>query len=101
MKLAIPKGYGQFHKFTNEGLKVGDEVFPLIHGWSDKGEFYLTSFDINSREDAFTVLAVTGWPSEPHTIKKIVKEEGEPLRIYTDKGYSPAEVYFKLIAKED
>lgn len=97
MKLAIPDGDGGFYTFTNENLKVGDEVFPLVNGWSHNGEWYLTDVVIHHDTSAFHALALTGWPDEYHLIVQIVKSKNEPLRIYTNRGYSPAECYFKLI----
>ena len=100
MKLAIPKGNGECHTFTNEGLKVGDKVFPLVSGWSHKGEWYLMYLEFHG--DASSVFACTGWRSnehkrEPHTIISFDHPDGEPARIVTDRGYSPAQCYFKLI----
>lgn len=102
MKLAIPKGGGEFYTFTNEDLKIGDKVFPLVHGWSHNGEWYLTDIAVWHDEDPENILACTGWSEkeeerEYHTIKDIVKYPNEPLRIITDRGYSPAQCYFKEI----
>lgn len=99
MKLAIPKGNCKFHLLTNEGIDIGDKVFPLLGGYSYDGEWYLTdvSIPLGNKLSAEHILAITGWPSEPHTVRAIVKPTNEPLRIYTDKGYSPAQCYFKKI----
>ena len=104
MKLAIPKGNGGVYTFTNEGLKVGDKVFPLVDGWSHKGEWYVTglSFKHDLDHDAFSIFACTGWrrtenKRKPHTIKRFDHPAGEPERIYTDKGYGPAQCYFKYL----
>jgi hypothetical protein len=100
MKLALHKGDGEFFKFTNEGLKVGDQVYPLISGWSHNGEFYFVPCD--THKDEFLMLAGTGWHPdpelrEPHTIKSFEHPVEEPPRIRTDEGYGPDVVYFKEI----
>lgn len=107
MKLAIPKGDGGFYRFTNENLKVGDKVFPLVHGWSHKGEWYLTdlAFKHDLNHDAFSIFACTGWRKneklrEPHTIKDFYVENGLQY-VHTDKGYSPVHVYFKDITPDE
>ena len=106
MKLAIPKGNGEFFTFTNEDLKIGDKVFPLLDGWSHGGKWYMTglSFKHDLDHDAFSIFACTGWRRnekrrEPHTIMDFYVEDGL-RRIRTDKGYSPAEVYFKFTGIE-
>lgn len=83
------------HLLTNEGLKLGDSVFPLVHGLQRNGKFYVAILP-DPDEDDFTLLACTGWPSEPHTITEFYQEGGIP-HIRTDHGYSPAECYFKSL----
>ena len=87
---------GEYHLFTNSKLKIGDKVFPLANGIQIDGEHYINNFDIYCGDEDFHILAITGWPSEPHTILEFYKENGIKY-IQTDKGYSPAKVYFKHI----
>ena len=96
MKIVIFKNNNRY-KFTNENIEIGDEVFPLVSGWHEDSTFYISH--IENYEDEFRMLALTGWPSEPHTVLKFEKEKNEPLAIITDKGYSPAECYFKQLNK--
>ena len=101
---------GKQHLFTNDNLKVGDKVFPLVHTFHKVGDkvfplvhtfhengqiFIIDIIGGRPNDDPFTVLACTGWPSEPHTIKDFYNYEGIQY-VHTDKGYSPAIVYFKL-----
>ena len=96
MNIAIPNGNGEFHLLTNERLAVGDQVFPMVHGYKKNGKFYLLDFNPTSYTPE-TLLAVTGWPSSPHTIKGFYLQDGlEHIR--TDKGYGPAESYFRIMA---
>lgn len=100
MRIAIPKGSGEFYTFSNEDLKVGDKVFPLVDGWSHNGRWHMTGLSFKGK-DVFSTLACTGWRKneskrEPHTIREFYFEDG--LRhVRTDKGYGNAEVYFKLL----
>lgn len=83
------------HLLTNEGLKLGDHVFPLVDGLRRNGKFYVAGLP-DPDDSAYTLLACTGFPSEPHTITEFYQDAGIPC-IRTDKGYSPAECYFKTI----
>ena len=101
MNIAIPISNGVYPKLTNEGIRVGDEVFPCISGYQMDGQFYV--MDINTTRHWNTpemMLACTGWPSEPHTVVEFYNDESGLRYIRTDKGYSPAEVYFKVIKQE-
>ena len=80
---------------TNDNLKVGDKVFPLVYTTHRKGKVYITGM-IGPEEDPHTILVCTGWPSEPHTIKDFYDDDGIQW-VHTDKGYSPAAVYFKPV----
>ncbi len=105
MKIAISKGDGGWHRdggwhlFTNEWLAVGDEVFPLVDSYHSDGQLFITGM-IDTTDDASDILACTGWPSNPHTIQEFYQQEGLQWA-RTDKGYSPAAVYFKLLTPEE
>lgn len=92
MRIAIPKGNGEFHLLTNEGLSVGDKVFPIVHGWNDGKIWYLTDIDYS--------LVCSGWPTEPHTLLNLNHSDDKSYQVRTDHGYGPIEKYFKLIIKE-
>jgi hypothetical protein len=94
MKIAIKKNDG-WDFLTNEGLVVGDEVFPMVYGYHTNGQFFVIGI-FDRMYDLDQVLACTGYPSEPHTIKDFYEQEGLQW-VHTDKGYSPAEKYFKLL----
>ena len=96
MNIGILKPTG-WHLLTNEGLAVGDPVFPLVDGYHTDGHFFVVG--VNTDGPAATVLACTGWPSEPHTIKEFYQQEGLTW-IRTDRGYSPAEKCFKLLLQK-
>lgn len=96
MNIAIPKKKGgKLYFLTNEGLKVGDEVFPIVSAFHEKGRLFVTDIIRTHEDDPFNVDACTGWPLCPHIIRDFYKKEGLSW-IHTDKGYSPAEVYFKI-----
>ena len=103
MKLAMPIGNGRFELFTNDGLHIGDQVFPLVNGYSHKGQWYLTGTYLG--EEADMIFACTGWrrnpnKREPHTIEAFYPSDGQ-MYARTDRGYSPVEVYFKPIKQGD
>lgn len=98
MNIAIPLGNSNgFTLLTNEGLCVGDKVFPCVGGYHSNGKFYVVYIRTTEvLQDPDWVLACTGWPSEPHVVEEFYSHEGL-LHIKTNRGYSPAEVYFKVI----
>jgi len=101
MKIAIPIGNGGHHKLTNEGIRVGDQVFPCISGYQIDDRFYIMQIDTTRHlHNPETMLACTGWPSEPHTVVEFYNDDRGLRHIRTDKGHSPAEVYFKVIKEE-
>ena len=76
---------GKQHLFSNEDIKVGDRVFPLISAYKpNDSDVYVTAI----RDLADTHMH--GFPDDPHTITRIEGTTGQ-----TDKGYSPLYVYFK------
>jgi len=85
------------YTFTNENLKVGDEVYPLAHGRClDNGGWILHNFD-------FTDF-ISGFPNNPHIIKDLNYDngrQGKPYQVQTNMGYSPIECYYKIIKVEE
>lgn len=78
---------------SNEDLKAGDKVFPLIHGRIlDTGEYHLHGLNWDS--------ASLNFPDEPHTIRTFDDKSNKMLYAITDFGYSPICVYFKIIKME-
>lgn len=68
--------------FSNENLKVGDQVFPIYTPY-DKSFCF---FDYAS-----------GFPDEPHTIEELKRSDYKPYETRTSHGYGPEEMYFKII----
>jgi hypothetical protein len=95
--LYVPKG--GLRLFTNEGLQVGDKVFPLVSSYHKGGKLFIVSIPRLEDDDPVTISACTGWPDEPHTVRSFYTEDGLPW-IRTAEGYSPAGVYFKDITDE-
>ena len=73
---------------TNEGLKVGDKVFPISFGKTTGNKYKHMYFDFNE--------CVCGYPEDPHTILDLHHSEDKAYEIRTDKGYGPRESYFKI-----
>lgn len=73
---------------TNEGLKVGDQVFPISSGTTESGKYVHLEFNFKE--------AISGWHSRPHTIQSFYMD-GPVQYLRTDKGYSPVEKYFKIV----
>lgn len=70
--------------FSNENLKVGDQVFPI--------------YTPVLKELCFLDFA-SGYPDEPHTIQKLKRSDYKPYETSTSHGYGPEEKYFKIIPK--
>ena len=87
MRIAIPKGIGQFHLLTNTELQSGDRVFPMTHGWNDGVFYYVVG--LNRPE-------ISGFPNDPHIILDLQYSESKSYEVKTDRGYGPRESYFKL-----
>lgn len=85
MKICIFRD-GRPYFFTNENLKVGDRVWPLLTGYTPLGQFYATGIE----PDRFL-------PAEAHTIQDLNHSETKGYEVRTDYGYGPVECYFKLI----
>lgn len=78
------------YRLSNDDLKNGDKVFPIASGRCiDNFNWILYEINFN-----------VGFPYNPHTILNINHSDYKPYQIKTDKGYSPIEVYYKIIKKE-
>jgi len=82
------------YTLTNEGLQVGDKVFPIAMGRKrDDGSWVLHEFHWQDY--------MCGFPLEPHEIVEFEQNKGEQYReIRTNHGSSPEYCYFKIIKKE-
>lgn len=89
MNIAIPKLGTGYHLLTNQGLKVGDKVYPMAYGYTEGTKFYVTDID--------TSAACSGWPNHPHTILDLNYSTDKAYQVHTDHGFSPIECYFKII----
>lgn len=84
------------YTFSNENLKVNDEVFPIAHGRClDDGGWILHGLDFRD--------FMSGFPNEPHIIIDLNYDngrQGKPYQVRTNNGYSPIECYYKIIKME-
>lgn len=81
------------YTLTNEGLEVGDKVFPIASGRClDGGGWILHDFNF---KDYYS-----GFPNNPHIILDLKNSKSKPEEVRTDHGYSPIECYYKIIKKE-
>jgi len=85
----------KIYVFSNEDLKVGDEVFPISNGISDSKTFTYKHEKFDFRE------FMSGFPDEPHIIKDLHYSDYKPYEIRTDMGFGPIEKYFKIISIND
>lgn len=97
MNIAISED-SKFILLTNENLQVGDKVFPALHTYHNNGKVYVLDVMIN-KKDKTMVEACTGWPNDPHIVTEFYIENGITF-IRTNKGYSPAYKYFKVMNQE-
>lgn len=83
--------------FTNEGLKEGDKVFPIVRGRVIDGEFYYSDIILVNGMISTSFDYCTGFPKEPHTIVDLKYDESyKSYEVRTDHGYGPVESYFKI-----
>ena len=73
---------------SNEGLAIGDEVFPISFGSTESGKYIHIHFNFSE--------ACSGWHSSPHIVQSFYMD-GSVRYIRTDRGYSPEECYFKIV----
>lgn len=78
------------YTLTNEGISVGDVVFPLAQGrCTEDGGWVLHEIDYASMKNT------------PHTILNLsYSSDSKPYEVQTDKGFGPVETYFKIIKRE-
>lgn len=79
---------GRIYNLTNDGLSVGDAVFPISWG-------RITGKKYAHHEFCFKP-SCTGFPDEPHTILDMHHSDDKGYEVRTDKGYGPRETYFKI-----
>lgn len=82
------------YTFSNDDLKIGDEVFPIASGRClDDGTWILHGFDFRD--------SLSGFPDDPHIILDLKHStDYKPYEVRTNCGYSPAECYYKIIKME-
>lgn len=84
---------GVRYTLTNQGLRVGDKVFPIARGRClENGGWILHELDFRN--------FMCGFTEQPHTIVDLNYSKQKPYQVRTDKGYSPIESYLKIIKKE-
>ena len=78
------------YTLSNENLKVGDKVYPILTGRvTDDEKFIIHEIEYESN-----------FPDKPHTIRDLNNSDFKPFQVRTNKGYSPIEKYFKIVKKE-
>jgi hypothetical protein len=81
------------YTLSNEDLQEGDKVYPIADGRClEGGGWILHGFTFKDY--------CTGFPNEPHTIKKINYSTYKPNQTQTDHGHGPIETYYKIIKME-
>jgi hypothetical protein len=81
------------YTLSNEGLKEGDEVYPVAQGRQTKNDGWIIhNFDFRD--------FMSGFPAEPHIIKSFDNRHSKEMIINTNKGYSFSECYYKIIKCE-
>ena len=96
-KILTKNGERYRYLLSNDNLKVEDKVFPIGKGRVNGNNFHFYEFDWNKYSSSF--------PDDPHTIINLHYLSGgksfyKPYEVQTDKGWSPAESYFKILKKE-
>lgn len=91
--MKIEKIHNNFrYTLSNDNLKNGDKVYPIADGRClEDGEFILHNFNYHDLLMEF---------DDPHTILDLQHSNYKPYEVSTDKGYSPKEVYYKIIKIE-
>ena len=87
MKIAIfIKGEIKPTLFSNEDLKEGDDVWPLVAGYTDGTSYFVCKIEKERIEDP------------PHRILNLKHSTSKPYEVSTSSGYGPRESYFKRIS---
>jgi hypothetical protein len=79
---------GLRYKLSNENLKVGDHVWPIVDGRLTENDFYLHNLNWNAFE-----------LEDPHIILNLNYSSGA-YEIQTNKGFGHKHKYFKIIEVE-
>lgn len=85
---------GKVYTFSNDGLKEGDEVWPISTGKIENGVYIHTGFSYPHRR-------WNEFPDEPHIIEDLHHSDYKPYEVRTNYGYGSLEQYFKIINVED
>jgi len=80
---------GKDYHLTNENLEVGDETFPISNGRVTGDTYKHEYFNFNP--------VCCGFPDEPHIIVDLKHSDSKAYQIRTQRGYGPAEEYFKIV----
>jgi hypothetical protein len=83
--------------FSNEDLKEGDEVFPIVESRLVNGEWYLTGLRLKDGMCSDEKQYCTGFPNDSHKIINLSYSDYRPYEVRTNHGYGPIESYFKVI----
>lgn len=84
---------GKRYTLSNENLQINDKVFPLLTGRvREDGSFVINNIEWEE--------ILSGFPHNPHIIKEFDHSNLKMEEVKTDKGYSPREVYFKIVRIE-
>ncbi len=83
--------HNKIYTLSNENLQNGDKVYPISEGKCNTEKFIYEHWGFEWRN------FMTGWISEPHTIKDIHYSDYKPYEVHTDHGFGPIEEYFKII----
>jgi hypothetical protein len=81
------------YTLSNENLKVGDKVYPIATGRCLENDEWILH-DIGFKK------YLTGFPGDPDTIIDLEHSKDKAIQVSTNRGYSPIEVYYKIIKKE-
>jgi hypothetical protein len=81
------------YTLTNEGLRVGDEVYPIGQGRClDGGGWIFHKIDFHE--------SYMDFPNDPHKIINLKHSDYKPYEVRTDHGYGPRETYYKIVKVE-
>jgi len=83
------KHEGRIYVLSNEGIEVGDEVFPISQGRLVNDEYQHREFDFR--------WFMSGFPSDPHKMLDLEHSDYRPFQCRTDHGFGPIEKYFRIV----
>lgn len=98
--MKVEKVYNNIrYTLSNNNLQVGDEVYPIAKGRClDNKDWILHEIEFESKY--VEGLNTSGFPDEPHIILDLKYSDYKPYEVKTNMGYSPREVYYKIIKRE-